>query len=133
MSVEYLTDEWMARYVEAGAELPARDGLNLITQYVVEKTPNGNVRWYDVVVDGRVAEASLGKHKEATLTVTWKYPYDVKMLSGELSAEAAFMQGRIKVEGDYPTWLYEWGDVLRSDEYRAFQAAVYADTAFTET
>lgn len=129
---DYLSEEWVARYAELGAALPEHAGVNLITQYIVEKTPNGNIRWFEVVVDGRVVEASLGKTKEAEVTITWKYPYDVKMLSGELGPDAAYMQGRIKVEGDHPKWLFSWNNVLHSDEYRAFQSEVVAGTEFPE-
>lgn len=129
---EYLSEEWISQYAELGANLPERTGVNMITQYVIEKTPNGNIRWFDVVADGRVVEASLGKNKEATVTITWKYPYDVKMLSGEIGPDAAYMQGRIKVEGDHPLWLYSWSDVLHSDEYRSFQAEVHAGTEFLD-
>ncbi len=129
---EYLAEEWMELYATCGAELPERAGIDVITQYVIEKTPNGNIRWFDVVVDGRVVEASLGKNKEADVTITWKYPYDVKMLSGELGPDAAYMQGRIKVEGDHPKWLFTWSEVLHSDEYRAFQAKVHADTDYPD-
>lgn len=128
--VEYLAEEWMDLYAEFGAELPVKAGIDMITQYVIEKTPNGNIRWFDVVVDGKVTEASLGKNKEADVTITWKYPYDVKMLSGELGPDAAYMQGRIKVEGDHPKWLFTWSEVLHSDEYRAFQAKVHAGTDY---
>ncbi len=130
---DYLTEEWFARYAELGASLPEKPGMNMITQYVVEKTPNGNIRWFDVVADGRIVEASLGKNKEADVTITWKYPYDVKMLSGELRPDAAYMQGRIKVEGDHPKWLFEWSDVSHTDEYRAFQAEVHEGTEFPDS
>ncbi len=129
---DYLSDEWMTRYAELGAELPERAGINMITQYVVEKTPNGNIRWFDVVADGRVTEAALGKHKEADVKITWKYPYDRKMLSGELRPDAAYMQGRIKVEGDHPKWLFSWSDVLHSPEYQDFQASVHAETDYPD-
>ncbi len=127
---QYLSEQWCARYQELGAQLPKRDGLNVITQYVVEKTPDGNIRYYDVVTDGQITEVSLGKHKEATIKVTWRYDYAMKMLAGELGHDAAYMQGRIKVEDDYRTWLFELGELLRSPEYDQFRAALHADTEF---
>ncbi|MEE9417753.1 MAG: SCP2 sterol-binding domain-containing protein [Acidimicrobiales bacterium] len=125
---QYLSEQWIDLYASLGAQLPERVGLDIITQFIVEKTPNGNVRYFDVVRDGRVVEAALGKNKAADVTITWRYEFALKMLAGELGPSVAFMQGRIKVEGDYVRWLNEWVDVLNSNEYESFRIQLFADT-----
>lgn len=125
---EYLSEEWIALYSSLGGELGERPGLDIITQFIVEKTPQGNIRYFDVVRDGRVVEASLGKNKQAAITITWRYEYALKMLAGELGPTVAFMQGRIKVEGDYVTWLTKWVEVLESPEFESVRSQLYAAT-----
>ncbi len=102
----YLSEEWIKTYADLGAALPKIDGATASVQYVVDGAPDGKTRWYELLRDGRVAEASLGKVKDPDITITWKAPEAIALLNGEKSADASFMQGRTKVEGDYVHWLF---------------------------
>ena len=100
---EYLSDEWMDA---AGAALSSSAGLadaaadlDLTIGYEVAGAPGGK-RQYAVSFDhGRVAlEPNAGSN--APVTFALDYESAVAIAKGELSPQAAFMQGRLKLGGD---------------------------------
>ena len=62
----------------------------------------------------------------ADLTLTLTYEDSVKVQSGELDANAAFMQGRMKVAGNMAKFM-QLLPLTTSPEYQALQAQVRAD------
>jgi len=60
---------------------------------------NGGV--YNAVIKDNVATLSEGTIENPTLTLTADYDNVKKMLSGEENPVAAFMTGKIKLQGDY--------------------------------
>jgi putative sterol carrier protein len=98
---KYLTQEWMDRARELAADFPETPGASVRMQQVVTGAPGGDVRYYTVIADGKTVEQSLGDDPEgAEVTLTNSYEDAVKILTGELDASAAFMQGRVKVTGN---------------------------------
>ena len=68
-------------------------------QHVVSGGPDGEVKLVTTVEDGVLVAATLGVDAGADVTLAWTYDDALKVLSGELDANAAFMQGRLKVTG----------------------------------
>ena len=62
--------------------------------------PDGDVSYYTVIENGKIIENKLGSDEQAEFTMTQSYDDAVKVLKGELDANAAFMQGRVKVTGN---------------------------------
>src|SRR5215468_2624299 len=62
--------------------------------------PDGDVKYYWVLENGKLQENKLGDISDADFTLTLTYDDSVKVQKGELDANAAFMQGRMKVTGN---------------------------------
>lgn len=97
--VTYLSDEWMQQAAAAleSAEVPA--DAEMVVQYEVSGGGNGKVR-YVLDVSGGTATIVPGKRADAPVTFTLDYDTAVAVVTGELSAQVAFMQGRMKLAGD---------------------------------
>lgn len=101
--IPYLSDEWIEAANEAvanSAELKksAKD-QDLTIAYEVTGTPSGKVRYGMTFKDG-AASVTTGKHADAGAAFTLDYETATQIARGELSAQAAFMQGRMKLAGD---------------------------------
>lgn len=98
---KYLTQEWMDRARELAQDFPETPGASVRMQQVITGAPEGEVRYYTVIEDGKTLDQQLGEDPEgAEVTLTNTYDDAVKILQGELDASAAFMQGRVKVTGN---------------------------------
>ena len=97
---KYLSQEWLDLQKELGQEFPERPGATARMQYVVTGAPDGDVKYYTVIENGKMLENSLGEDDQSEFTLTSTYDDSVKVLKGELDANAAFMQGRMKVTGN---------------------------------
>ena len=65
----------------------------------MEATPDGEVR-YHVIVDGTQSRIESGSAAQPDVTFTSDYPTAAAIARGELSTQAALMEGRIRVRGD---------------------------------
>jgi putative sterol carrier protein len=74
-------------------------------------------------------EAKLGIDEEAEFTITISYDDSVKVQNGELDANAAFMQGRMKVTGNMGK-LMSLMPLTQSSEYKEIQARISEQTEF---
>ena len=98
-------------------------------QHVVSGTPEGEVRFAQAIVDGRVTAVRLGDDLDAEVTLTQTYADAVQIAQGALDANVAFMQGRVKVVGDMGK-VMALMPLTDSDEYRAAVAELAAQTEF---
>ena len=112
--VRYLSDDWLTeagRVLAADRDLAAATSdLELTIAYEVTGTPDGK-RTYAVEFDhGRV---TLHPTAPPSPQVTFTLDYDTaaEIARGELPAQVAFMQGRLKLGGDV-TVLIRAGSVL---------------------
>lgn len=98
--VQYLSDEWLE---EAGAALAASTVETgdepVVLQYEVTGAPGGKRSYSLSFADGAV-ELSTGARKDASTSFSLDYDVAAAIARGELSAQAAFMQGRLKLGGD---------------------------------
>ena len=124
---KYLTQEWLDLQRELAQDFPERPGATARMQYVVTGTPDGDVSYVTVIDDGKMVENVLGTDNEAEFTLASTYDDSVKILQGELDANAAFMQGRIKVTGNMGK-LMSLMPLTQSPEYKAIQAQVAEQT-----
>lgn len=124
---KYLSPEWVARHEELGARLPEAPGVTVSVEHVVPGSPDGEVRYVVTYVDGQVGSSTLGGGEDVDVSLTTKYADSVKLVTGELGANEAFMSGRSKVVGSTGKLL----DVLAltvTPAYEAFRAELAADT-----
>ena len=121
----YLTQEWLDAQRELAQEFPERPGATARLQYHVLGAPSGEVHYYWVVENGKLLESTLGDDPDAEITLSMSYDDAVKIQKGELDANAAFMQGRIKVvPGSNMGKLMSLLPLTQSPEYKSIVAKV---------
>lgn len=103
------------------------DGASAVIQHVVSGGPTGTVVYVTRLEGGRMSDAALGDAEDADLHFTMAYHDAVLVARGEVSLGAAYMQGRLKVEGD----MVKLFDLLRwsqRPECQEFVATVAGQT-----
>jgi hypothetical protein len=129
----YLSDDWLAdrlRFLGAvDGDGGADDGGPVLVEQVVAKGPDGDVRWVDRYEGGRLVASGrdLDVGDGPTVGLTTQYADSVRLLSGELDANPAYMQGLIKTSGATGPLL----DLLarwQGDGHRAALAELHAAT-----
>ncbi len=127
--VKYLSPEWMALTKELAAEFPETPGASARLQYVITGGPDGDVRYHHVIDNGHTVEHALGEDPESEVTLTSTYDDKMKVDKGELDANAAFMQGRVKVTGNIAK-VMALLPLTNKPEYQAILAQVREQTEF---
>lgn len=127
--VTYLSQAWLDLQQALAQELPERPGVTARVQYVVTGTPDGEVRYVQSVVDGRLDAVALGDDPAAEVTLSQTYADARQIAEGELDANAAFMQGRVKVVGNMGK-VMALMPLTQSGEYQATLAEVTDQTEY---
>ncbi len=126
---KFLTQEWLDEGRKLAEGQPERPGATARMQYVVTGGPAGDVQYYWVLENGKLVESSLGELSDAEVTLSQSYDDAVRIQKGELDANAAFMQGRVKVSGNMAK-LMSLLPITNSPEYKALQGEILAITEF---
>ncbi len=126
---KYLSQEWLDLQRELAQEFPERPGATARMQYAVTGGPEGDVKYYTVVENGKIQQNQLGEDPEAEFTITSTYDDSVRIAKGELDANAAFMQGKMKVTGNMGK-LMSLMPLTQSPEYKQIAAKVAEQTEF---
>ena len=92
-------DEWFDRMRDLTADQPGHPGLSARIQAEVTGGPDGEVRYYLVLEDGRITDGGGGRGPEADVTVSLAWADAAAVEQGGLDPNVAFMQGRMKVGG----------------------------------
>ena len=104
--MKYLSPEWMAaagRALAADPALAAALGdLRLTIEQHVHDGPDGDVAWHVAVAGGRVAltPGPAPAASPADLRFTTDYATAAAIAAGDLAAQRAFVEGRLRVGGD---------------------------------
>ena len=120
---KYLSQEWLDETRSMASSQPERPGASARMQYVVSGGPDGDIKYYWILQDGKLLESSLGEVDDADFTMTLTYDDSVKVQQGELDANAAFMQGRMKVAGNMAK-LMQLMPLTNSPEYKSLQEQI---------
>jgi hypothetical protein len=126
---KYLSQEWLDETRALSEGQPERPGASARMQYVVSGGPDGDIKYYWILQDGKLLESSLGEVDDADFTMSLTYDDSVKVQKGELDANAAFMQGRMKVTGNMAK-LMQLMPLTNSPEYKSLQEEVRDITDF---
>jgi putative sterol carrier protein len=126
---KYLTQEWLDQGRELAKDQPERAGASAKMQYVVSGGPEGDIKYYWVLEDGKLLESQLGEIAEPDFTMTSTYDDSVAIAKGTLDANAAFMQGKMKVAGNTGK-LMALLPLTMSPEYKALQEKIREITEY---
>ncbi len=97
------SDEWIEQAAHAAAARSVA-GLSVTVSTAIEKSPAGKVAWTETFAGSDVT-VETGATKGADVVLTAKFVDFVRLLDGEVTAAAHFMQGRLKMSGDMSKWL----------------------------
>ncbi len=126
---KYLTQEWLDQSRERAKDQPERPGSSAKMQYVVTGGPEGDIKYYWVLEDGKLLESQLGEIADPDFTMTSTYEDSVAIAKGTLDANAAFMQGKMKVAGNTGK-LMTLLPLTMSPEYKALQEQIRGLTEY---
>lgn len=126
---KWLTQEWHDESRRLAEDQPERPGATTRMQYVLTGGPEGEERYYWVLEDGKLLEATVGTMDDPELTLTMSYEDAKKIQQGDMDAQAAFMQGRVKVDGRMEK-LMALLPITNSPEYQALQEKIRAVTEY---
>jgi putative sterol carrier protein len=126
---KYLTQEWLDQSRELAKDQPERPGSSAKMQYVVTGGPEGDIKYYWVLEDGKLLESQLGEIADPDFTMTSTYEDSVAIAKGTLDANAAFMQGKMKVAGNTGK-LMTLLPLTMSPEYKALQEQIRGLTEY---
>lgn len=101
--MRYLSPEWMdaaGRALAADARLAeATRGVRLMVEQVVDDGASGQIRWHVVIDDGSV-QLRAGPAPQADVRISTSYTTAAEIATGELAAQRAFIDGRLRIGGD---------------------------------
>jgi putative sterol carrier protein len=120
---KWLTQEWLDETRKMGESQPERPGATARMQYIITGGPDGDVHYYWVLENGKLLESQLGDLPDADFSMTQSYDDALKIQRQELDANAAFMQGRIKVAGNMAK-LMSLMPITNSPEYKQLMTEV---------
>jgi putative sterol carrier protein len=126
---KWLTEAWLAETREMAESQPERPGASAKIQYVVTGGPDGEVRYFWDLENGKLLKSELGELPEPDVTMTQTYDDAMKIQKGELDPNAAFMQGRIKVAGNMAK-LMSLMPLTNAPEYKELQKQIQAMTEY---
>ncbi len=125
-----LTPAFIDALVAETADMPVRPGATARIGWQVADAPSGAAELVLHLEDGRVVGGDVGAGATggdpgADFTLVATHADHLAVLAGDLDAEVAFMQGRIKVVGDLGRMLSVL-PVTRADAWRAATARAAA-------
>jgi putative sterol carrier protein len=130
--MRFLSEAWVEALDEAAREDPgleeATKDLSLTIRQEVTGGPDGDARWHVIIDDGSTS-VGVGPAADPTIWFSQDYGTAIDIATGAVSAQRAFMTGRLRIGGDLRV-LFSHGVTLAQLE--DVFAAVRADTTFPE-
>jgi alkyl sulfatase BDS1-like metallo-beta-lactamase superfamily hydrolase len=126
---KWLSQEWLDESKKLAEGQPERPGASARMQYVVTGGPDGDIKYYWILENGKLLESQLGELPDAEVTLTQTYDDAQRIQKGELDANAAFMQGRVKVTGNMAK-LMALLPLTNAPEYKELQTQIAGITEY---
>jgi putative sterol carrier protein len=90
------SDAWIAALARRAATVSVDPSVSLVVQQQVDD--GGTRRWHVVIGEGRV-DVAAGEHPAPDVTFVQDVATAAAIEAGELSAQQAFVDGRLRVRG----------------------------------
>ena len=107
--MKFLSDEWVQALTQAFDREEIAD-VEVVIQQVVTGGPDGEVAYWLAFKGGEVSGA-VGRAEAPDVTITQDHATAVDLANSELNAQAAFMQGKLKVTGNMGKLLQHQGAI----------------------
>ncbi len=124
---DFLSEPWLERVLDAAKVLPGLTGMSAVVNFEFatgKSSKKPPMRFHAALKDGRLVELGLGKLPEASCSVACKLPQALAIVKGEAEAEVGYMQGWLKVEGDYGVLVFGLRPLYEQPEWKDFKQAV---------
>jgi len=95
----FLSDAWIADLDEAGRLGDVSPGLRLTLQQIVVDETGSETAYVIRIADGQI-RVEHGRHPAPDVTLTQDRATAASVARAEMSAQTAFMSGRLRVGGD---------------------------------
>ena len=129
----FLSQDWLDLTVRLWAEDMDQPGPSVLVQFLVTGGPVPDAAYWWRLEEGRLQEAGSGliggSGTDPDVTVTQTYADAVGIQTGTMDANAAIMQGRVKVAGDLAK-LMSILALTASGSYRDLQRRIGAGTEY---
>jgi hypothetical protein len=112
----FLTAAWLADLDAAGRRAGVPLGVRLIVQQVIPDGPDGHELAYVVEVADGAISVHPGRADHPDVTFTQDHATALAIHRGELSAQAAFIEGRLRLGGDLRAVLDRAGPLATIDD-----------------
>ena len=132
---DFLAEDWFAAVLKAAQMLPGMEGMSAVVNFElqgdkpseeepVSKQRPAKLHCHAVLRDGRLEEFASGKSAETNCSVSCKLSEALAILLGEDDIEIAYMQGRLKLGGDYGILLFDMRDLYAQPQWKEFVVLV---------
>lgn len=118
VTTEPLGEGWLEAVAGALEHVEVLGVADGVAQFTVSSSPAGSASFNVVVADGYLS-VSAGRHPEPDVVLGWSYADFAAVWRGDLSPEAAYMSGRMKLEGDQVLLIDGWRQLRSSPQLRA--------------
>jgi len=117
---EFLSEEWLEAYAKVGRAARPVDGADGTIRVTVDGSPRGRVVWLETMAAGQILSVELAGPKEpADIELGAPYPVALALWRDGLDPNVAFMQGRLKMNGDAGLWLRLLPELRRPEHVQA--------------
>ena len=103
--------------------LPSKK-FSITLQYEISGAPEGKVRYYVIFEGGKVTEAKIGKHSSPDCLISTTFGELISILERNKAVTVSFIQGNLKVEGEYERYLLEMSSIRSTQEWGSMLKAL---------
>lgn len=124
---EFLSQAWFEAVLQASDILPGMAEMSASVNFELTgaKSSKGSAkRFHAVLSDGRLSEFGEGKLPGADCSVSSKLSQALAIVKGEADAEVGYMQGWLKIEGDYGALVFALRPLYGQAQWKEFARSV---------